>query len=49
MFIVEEDGPSLTAPTAIMVAVLLCAVLVVGGGLVPNLFVQPALDAIAGL
>ena len=34
---------------AIMIAVLLCAVVVLGGGLVPNLFVAPALDAIAGL
>jgi hypothetical protein len=29
--------------------VLLCAIVVVGGGLWPNLFVQPALDAVAGL
>ena len=33
----------------IMVAVLLCVIIVIGGGLVPNLFVAPALDAVAGL
>jgi NADH-quinone oxidoreductase subunit N len=49
MFIVEEDAADVTVPLAIMIAVLLCAIVVVGGGLWPNLFVQPALDAVAGL
>jgi NADH:ubiquinone oxidoreductase subunit 2 (subunit N) len=49
MFIVEEDGPTVAVPLAIMIAVLICAIVVVGGGLWPNLFVQHALDAVAGL
>jgi NADH-quinone oxidoreductase subunit N len=48
MFIVEDEAPRIEVPAAILVAVLICAVLVVVGGLVPNLFVAPALDAVAG-
>jgi len=49
MFIVEEEGPDFKMPVAILVAVLICAIVVVGGGLVPNLFVAPALEAVSGL
>jgi len=49
MFIVEEDGPSFAVPGAILAAVLLCAIVVIGGGLWPDLFVAPALEAVAGL
>ena len=48
MFIVDEEGPALSVPAAIMVAVLICAVIITVGGLAPNLFVAPALDAVAG-
>jgi len=49
MFIVEEDGPSFAVPGAILAAVLLCAIVVIGGGLWPDLFVAPALEAVRGL
>jgi NADH-quinone oxidoreductase subunit N len=49
MFIVEEEGPAFSVPAAILVAILICAVVVLGGGLVPNLFVAPALEAVSGL
>jgi len=48
MFIVDEDGPRIAVPATILVAVLACALLVVGGGLVPRLFVEPAMRAVAG-
>jgi len=49
MFIVDDDGPRIAVPTAILLAVALCTLLVVGGGLVPRLFVDPAIRAAAGL
>lgn len=48
MFIVRDEGPAVSVPGAILVAVLLCAVLVVAGGLVPQVFVEPALAAVRG-
>jgi NADH-quinone oxidoreductase subunit N len=48
MFIVAEDGPRISVPTTILVAVLACALVVIGGGIVPRLFVEPALRAVAG-
>jgi NADH-quinone oxidoreductase subunit N len=49
MFIVGDDGPRIVVPGAILLAVALCTLLVVGGGLVPRLFVDPAIRAAAGL
>jgi len=49
MFIVTEDGPRVDVPAAVVVAIVICALLVAGGGLVPRLFVEPALRAVAGL
>jgi NADH-quinone oxidoreductase subunit N len=49
MFIVSDEGPKVTVPVAIVVALLICAVVVIGGGLVPDLFVAPALEAVSGL
>ncbi len=48
MFIVREDGEPVVAPAAIVVAVLICAVIVTAGGLIPAVFVDPALTAVAG-
>jgi NADH-quinone oxidoreductase subunit N len=48
MFIVDEEGPVLSPPLAILIAILICVLLVAGGGLVPGLFVERALDALAG-
>jgi NADH-quinone oxidoreductase subunit N len=49
MFIVGDDGPRIAVPAAILLALVLCALLVIGGGLVPRLFVEPAIRAAAGL
>lgn len=49
MFIVKDDGPEVAVPVALLVAVLLCALVVAGGGLVPQWFVGPALLAVEGL
>jgi len=48
MLIVPDEAPPLAAPAPILLAVLLCAILVVGGGLIPGVFVEPALRAVAG-
>ena len=48
MLIDPESGPPLRVPLAMLVALVCCALLVVGGGLVPRLFVDPALRAVAG-
>jgi NADH:ubiquinone oxidoreductase subunit 2 (subunit N) len=48
MFIVDEEGPQIVVPATILAAVVACAVVVIGGGLVPRLFVDPALRAVAG-
>ena len=48
MFIVPDDGPRIEIPGALLVALLICGLLVIGGGLVPRLFVDPALRAVAG-
>jgi NADH-quinone oxidoreductase subunit N len=48
MFIAPDGGPPVVAPVSVLAAVLLCAVLVTLGGLVPRLFVDPALRAVAG-
>ena len=48
MLIVPEGGPPLRVPLAMLVALVCCALLVVGGGLVPRLFVDPVLRAVAG-
>jgi NADH-quinone oxidoreductase subunit N len=45
MFIVDDEGPRSPVPVALAVALLACALLVVGGGLAPRLFVEPALRA----
>lgn len=49
MFIVDEEGPRIGVPLSLAVALLLCALLVAGGGLIPRLFVEPALRAVSGL
>jgi NADH-quinone oxidoreductase subunit N len=48
MFIVPDDGPRIQVPGALLVALLICGLLVIGGGLVPRLFVDPAMRAVAG-
>ena len=48
MLIVPESGPALRVPFAMLVALVACALLVIGGGLVPRLFVDPALRAVQG-
>jgi NADH-quinone oxidoreductase subunit N len=48
MFLVADDRPPLAVPRALALAVLVCAVVVAAGGLVPQLFVEPALRAVAG-
>ena len=48
MFIVSDDGPTIRTPTPILIALIICALLVVGGGLIPRLFVDPAMRAVAG-
>jgi NADH:ubiquinone oxidoreductase subunit 2 (subunit N) len=48
MLIVPEGGPRLRVPLPLLVALVACALLVVGGGLAPGLFVDPALRAVAG-
>lgn len=47
MFINDEDGPDVPVAPMIMLAIVICVVLVAGGGLVPQWFVEPALRAIA--
>ena len=49
MFIVDEEGPRIAVPASIVVALFACALLVVGGGLVPRWFVEPAVRAVTGL
>jgi len=48
MLIVPEGGPELRVPLPLLLALVACALLVVGGGLVPGWFVDPALRAVAG-
>jgi NADH-quinone oxidoreductase subunit N len=48
MFIVGDDGPAIRTPAPILIALIICALLVAGGGLVPRLFVDPAMRAVAG-
>jgi NADH-quinone oxidoreductase subunit N len=48
MFIVDEEGPKVRVPASLLVALLICGLLVIGGGLVPRLFVDPAVRAAAG-
>jgi NADH:ubiquinone oxidoreductase subunit 2 (subunit N) len=49
MFIVRDDGPAVRVPPALMLAIVICALVVIVGGLVPRWFVDPALRAVAGL
>lgn len=49
MFIVDdEDGERIAVPAPLLVAIAICALLVLGGGLVPRLFVDSAARAVAG-
>jgi len=48
MLIVPEKGPELNVPVPILIAIFACALLVIGGGLIPRLFVEPAIRAVAG-
>ncbi len=49
MLIVPGDGPALAVPAPLWLAVVARAALVVAGGIVPRLFVEPALRAVTGL
>ena len=49
MFMVHDRGPRLSVPLPLLLAILICVLVVVGGGLVPRLFVEPALRAVSGL
>jgi NADH-quinone oxidoreductase subunit N len=48
MLVVDEEGPELRVPAPILAALVVCVVVVVVGGLVPRVFVEPALRAVAG-
>ena len=48
MLIVSDDGPTVTVPVALWIAIVACVVLVVGGGMIPRLFIEPAVRAVAG-
>lgn len=48
MFIERDEAAPLTAPVALVVAVVACAAIVVVGGLLPRLLVAPALAAAIG-
>ena len=48
MFIVEEDGPALSTPTAILVAVLICAVVITVAAWCPTCSSPRPSDAVAG-
>jgi len=48
MLIVSDDGPKVTVPVALWIAIVACVVLVVGGGMIPRLFIEPAVRAVAG-
>ncbi len=49
MFIAGKEGRTVAVPLAILAAAVACAVVVAAGGLVPQLFVAPALRAAAAL
>lgn len=48
MLIVPDDGPRVEVPLAMWIAITTCALLVVGGGLIPRVFMEPAIRAVAG-
>ena len=48
MLIVPDKGPRVEVPVPILIAIFACALLVIGGGLIPRLFVEPAIRAVAG-
>jgi len=48
MFLLSDTRPPVTIPFALQLAVVLCAVIVTAGGLVPQFFVEPALRAVRG-
>ena len=45
MFIVKDDGPAIEVAGPVLAAILACAVVAGAGGLVPQWFVDPALEA----
>ena len=49
MLIVREDGPPLSVAAPLWAAILACAIVAGAGGLVPQLFVGPALEAAESL
>lgn len=49
MFIVDEQGPAVLTPTVMLATVIFCALVVIGGGLVPHWFIEPALAAAQAL
>jgi len=48
MLIVSDEGPAVKVPVAMLIAIVACALIVVGGGLIPRIFVEPAMRAVAG-
>ena len=48
MLIAPDEGDPIEVPVPILIAIFACALLVIGGGLVPRLFVDPAIRAVAG-
>ena len=48
MYIVHDDEPAFSVPSAVMAAVIVCAVVVTVGGLWPRVFVEPARIAVLG-
>jgi len=48
MLIVPDGAPALRVPLPLLVALLACALLVIGGGLVPAWLVDPAFRAVSG-
>jgi NADH-quinone oxidoreductase subunit N len=45
MFIAKEDGPTVEVAGPVLAAILACALIAGAGGLAPQWFVDPALDA----
>ena len=45
MFIVKDDGPAIEVAGPVLAAILACAIVAGAGGLVPQWFVDPALEA----
>ena len=48
MLIEPDEGDPIDVPVPILIAIFACALLVIGGGLFPRLFMEAAISAVAG-